>query len=45
MAAGTGVSRWNLREVAPRAIESFGLDALELEIHHLRGHILSLETD
>lgn len=45
MAAGTGVSRWNLPGSIPRSIDAFDLDALELEIHQLRGHIISLEAD
>ena len=45
MAAGTGVSRWNLPGLAPRSIDSFDLDALEMEIHQLRGHIMSMEAD
>lgn len=45
MAAGTGVSRWNLHGFSHRSIGAFDLDALELEIHHLRGHIVSLEAN
>lgn len=45
MAAGTGVSRWNLPGLSPRSIDSFDLDTLEMEIHQLRGHIMSMEAD
>lgn len=45
MAAGTGMSRWNLHGFSSPSLDSFDLDALELEIHHLRGHIMSLEAN
>ena len=45
MAAGTGVSRWNLHGFSSRPNDAFDLDALELEIHQLRGHIVSLEAE
>jgi multidrug efflux pump subunit AcrA (membrane-fusion protein) len=45
LAAGTGMSRWNLHGYSPAPLDSFDLDALELEIHHLREHIMSLEAN